>query len=713
MEKTTEQPSISEILSSVFGYDSFRDRQEEIINNALKGNDSLVIMPTGGGKSLCYQVPALTKPGMGLVISPLIALMNDQVTQLVSMDVSARAINSQLSPPEKELLLQEIENEKVKLLYISPELAVQRNFVNFIAQQNINLIAIDEAHCVSIWGNDFRPEYSQLGLLLDALPNTPRIALTATADKATQKDIAANLHLREPQVFLSSFERKNISSSVMPAQGRMKRILEFLHNKPNQPGIIYTLSRKSAEALAGKLQKEGFQADYYHGRMSTEARNSVQDDFKNDEIQIVCATIAFGMGIDKSNINWVIHYNLPKNLESYYQEIGRSGRDGSPAETLLFFSFGDVSILRSFIDDSEASNQFKEVQRAKLERMVEYCQATSCRTNIVLSYFGEHRTEPCGRCDNCLNPPEKIDGTVLAQKVLSAVKRVKEQAPITTIISVLRGAQNQEVYEHNYQNVKTYGILKEIPYFDLFQYVTQLINLGLLEIDCTQKSRLKVTALGDDVLFNGKKVELTTPVDKKKAKPEKKEKRTKKIEFENSLFEALKKKRLELAKKARVPAYAVFTDKTLQEIASEKPLDKASFSAISGVGQAKLEKYADIFISFLRDEITTSDAAPQVKGKTYIETLNLLNQGKSPDEIADARNLNITTIYGHMATLIEKGENVNTDEILDKNIQNLVIKTWRELEKPAQLKPIHEALNEKVPFHLIKLSLAYARQNES
>ncbi len=706
MQDTNSIKSAQEILKNVFGYDEFRDNQEQIIQNTLKGEDSLVIMPTGGGKSLCYQIPALCVDGVTIVISPLIALMQDQVLALQSAGVNAQALNSQLEPDQKKELMHELEQGKIKLLYISPEVAVQENFINYLKTLNINLIAVDEAHCVSVWGNDFRPEYAQLNRLISAFPNVPHMALTATADKATQKDIAAQLQLNQPKEYLSSFERTNISSNVLPGQERMKEILNFLEAHSNEAGIIYTLSRKSAETIASKLQMEGFDAGFYHGRMTTEDRNKVQNDFKNDDIQIVCATIAFGMGIDKSNIRWVIHYNVPKNLESYYQEIGRSGRDGTPAETLLFYSYGDVTILRSFIDDSEADESFKIVQRAKLERMLEYCQATSCRTNVVLSYFGEHKVKPCGRCDICMNPPQRMDGTIIAQKVLSGCKRLKQSVPITTLVNVLRGAQNQEVLENNYQQIKTYGIAKDIAYFDLFQYITQMVNQGYLEIDYTQHSHLKVTPMGEDVLFKSKTVDLTIPLDRKTQKAEKAKKKEKKLTYENELFQSLRAYRKQIASEAKVPAFVVFSDKSLQEMAAEKPLTMGAFAAISGVGESKLQKYGRKFIDFIQNEIVTKKTPVNVKGKTYIETLQLFKQGLSPEEIADRRNLGAGTIFKHLAQLHEAGEDIELEDLVNSDVKKLVVSTWEKLSRPTELKPIFEQLEEKIPYHLIRLSLS-------
>ena len=589
---------IQQALETVFGYKEFRLEQEKVINRVLDGKDSLVIMPTGGGKSLCYQIPAIVSQGLTIVVSPLIALMNDQVAALKELGVEADTLNSSVGQAELGEIYQKMRNGELKLLYVSPERLMAGDFLNYLANFNISLFAIDEAHCVSVWGNDFRPEYIQLKALKDSFAHVPIVALTATADSTTQSDILKQLGLGEAEIFLSSFERKNISVEARSGLKRIEQIIEFVKQEKDQAGIIYCLSRKSCESVAAKLKAKGINASYYHAGMNGEDRSRIQRNFQNDEVQIICATIAFGMGIDKPNIRWVIHYNMPKNLESYYQEIGRSGRDGSPAETLLFFSLADVSILRQFIENSAANETFKQVQRAKLDRMVEYCQASNCRTNVVLSYFGEHREKACGRCDNCMNPPSKFEGTVLAQKVLSACKRLKESVGVTTLVNVLRGAQNQEVYSGGYEKIKTYGAARDVPFFDLFQYITQLINQGLLEIDYTQKSRLKVTKIGEAVLFEDKEVWLTKAIDRK-AKPKKKKPLVVEGNYDTTLLEDLKALRKGIAAEKGWAAYMVFSDKSLKEMAAVKPKNLDDFSEISGVGQKKLEAFGKQFIALI------------------------------------------------------------------------------------------------------------------
>lgn len=590
-------------LKSVFGYDSFRLTQREIITRTLSGADSLVIMPTGGGKSLCYQIPALLKAGFALVISPLIALMKDQVGALQSNGVCAEALNSTCSATKEQAIFNDIVSQRLKLLYVSPEKAVSASFMQFLKGQKLSLIAIDEAHCVSIWGNDFRPEYTQLHYLVSEFPQVPHLALTATADKATQNDIVEQLKLRKPRKFLSSFERKNLSINVLPSQKRYEKI-KFFINKQKTPGagIIYCLSRRNAEKIAEKLQSDGIISAHYHAGMPAKARSKVQEAFLRDEIQIICATIAFGMGVDKPNIRWVIHYNMPKNLESYYQEIGRAGRDGQHSRTLIFQGYGDYQTLRSFIIESNGSETFKQVQLAKLNRMRDYLQASSCRTNLILNYFGEFKNEPCGRCDICLHPPKLFDGTILAQKALSALKRLKSGVTLPTLVDVLRGSGKREILEKGYHHIKTYGAGRDTGYVEWIQYLTQMVNQGILEVDYVRQHRLLVTAKGEEILFKNKKIALSlaVPFKEKQAKTEIRKTEKNENTTENDLlFNLLKQKRSEIAKEEGVPPYVVFSDKTLREIAAHRPKNNAEMFDIFGVGQVKLKKYGNTFIDLV------------------------------------------------------------------------------------------------------------------
>lgn len=603
MTKETQTPL--EVFKKVFGYDSFRLHQEAVISRTIQGNDSMVIMPTGGGKSACYQVPALILDGVALIVSPLIALMKDQVSHLQANGISAEALNSSLSRGEENELFERLSGGEVKILYVSPERVVSTGFMSFLETIKLSMIAIDEAHCVSIWGNDFRPEYTQIKNLINKFPKIPHLALTATADKSTQQDIMKQLDLKDPELFLSSFRRKNIEVKVLPSQKRYEVIKKHITKHKGDVGIIYCLSRKSTEQLATKLKKDGFKAAFYHGALSSDKREKVQDKFQKDDIQIICATIAFGMGIDKSNVRWVIHYNLPKNIESYYQEIGRAGRDGVDSQAILFFSYGDLTVLRSFVTGSDASEHFKNVQLAKLDRMLEFCQATSCRTNMVLSYFGEHTSEPCGNCDTCKNPPQMFDGTIIAQKAFSACKRTNEQITMALMIDILRGSQRSEIIEKGYNQIKTYGAGADINNYNWTHFVTQLINQGYFEIDYTDGNKLKTTILAEQVLFENFKVHLTQPPKyEEKQEPVKKKGRAtaKKYVYDIGLMSKLKELRKELATQKGVPAYVVFPDSTLQAMAEAKPKSLAEMSEVPGVGQFKLNKYGADFIGLIKKE---------------------------------------------------------------------------------------------------------------
>ncbi len=591
----------TQILKDVFGFNGFRDQQEKIIESVVEGNDNLVIMPTGGGKSLCYQIPALVRDGLTVVVSPLIALMNDQVAALKQLDVKAEALHSNISSDYKRQIDKDINEGNLKMLYISPEGLLQDRFINYLKTKNISLFAIDEAHCVSVWGNDFRPEYVRLSLLKDEFLDVPTIALTATADHATQNDIVKQLKLSEPKSFLSSFERTNIKTVVSTGQKRIQQISNFLLSHQQEAGIIYCLSRKSTEKVASDLRAEGYKARAYHAGVQADMRSEIQREFQSDDIQIVCATIAFGMGIDKPNIRWVIHYNMPKNIESYYQEIGRGGRDGAPADALLFHSWGDYLNLQRFIDGSEANDTFKNVQRAKLERMWEFSTATSCRTNLVLNYFGEYRNTICDHCDNCLSPPELFDGTKYAQMALSAVIRSKEILGINLLIDELRGSYRQEIKAANLDQIKTFGVGREVPYLDWKHYITQLINQGLLAIDFTDRSKLKSTPLSMPILTQGMEFSLSKFVSSDKKPSIKIAKKT--IDLSNvdeDLLTQLKSWRAMLSIGQGVPSYVIMHNKALEQIASLKPQNTAELLAVDGIGKAKVKKYGEAILEIVK-----------------------------------------------------------------------------------------------------------------
>nr|WP_315146586.1 DNA helicase RecQ [uncultured Flavobacterium sp.] len=685
-------------LKENFGFEKFRPNQEEIINCILSEQDTLAIMPTGGGKSICFQLPALILPGTTIVISPLIALMKDQVDSLKANGIKACFINSSQSSDEQQFYIDALQNNEFKLVYIAPEsLSYLDNAFNKLT---ISLIAIDEAHCISAWGHDFRPAYTNLGYLKNRFPSTPILALTATADKATRTDISDQLNLVNPKTFVASFDRKNLSLEVRPALDRVKQIIDFIDTKTNESGIIYCLSRKTTEELAEKLQKTGIKASAYHAGLDNRTRSTVQDAFINDECQVVCATIAFGMGIDKSNVRWVIHYNLPKNIEGYYQEIGRAGRDGLPSETILFESYGDMIQLQKFA--SEGSNA--EVQLAKLERMKQYSDALSCRRKILLSYFGELVTENCGNCDICKNPPAFFDGTIIAQKALSAIARLKESEPLAVIVDFLRGSKNASIFDKEYQHLKTYGIGIDISWYDWNQYIIQLINLGFCEIAFHQQNKIKLTPLAKKVLFEGEKVLLTTVQKIDKTKTEIKE-RTPKTAT-NSLFEILRKLRAEIAKDEEVPAYVIFNDATLRQLENQRPMSDSEFLAIDGVGKAKLEKYGDIFIKTIIDFQKNKTVKTKKESTTYKETLALFQSGLSVDMIATKRNLGISTIASHLAKLYLDGHPIDIESYISTEEITQIREAKIKLENPNALKPYFDYFEEQVPYEKIRLALA-------
>jgi len=687
-------------LKENFGFEKFRPNQESIINTVLSGQDALAIMPTGGGKSICFQLPALILPGITIVISPLIALMKDQVDSLKTNGISACYINSSQSAQEQQYYIDNLKSNNFKLVYIAPEslsyLEVAFN------ELTISLIAIDEAHCISSWGHDFRPAYTNLGYLKSRFPSTPILALTATADKATRTDITKQLNLRKPKTFIASFDRKNLSLEVRPALDRVKQIIDFIENKPNESGIIYCLSRKTTEELAEKLKKSGITAKAYHAGLDNDTRAKTQDQFINDDCQVVCATIAFGMGIDKSNVRWVIHYNLPKNIEGYYQEIGRAGRDGLPAETVLFESYADVIQLQKFASDGLNS----DIQLAKLDRMKQYADAVSCRRKILLSYFGELVTENCGNCDICKNPPTFFDGTILAQKALSAITRLKESEPLAVIVDFLRGSRNAYIYEKNYQELKTYGIGDDVSWYDWNQYLIQLINLGYCEIAFHQHNKILLTPFAKKVLFEGEKVKLTTVVKKVIDKNEIKE--TKQKATKNSLFETLRKLRYEIAQEEEVPAYVIFSDASLRQMEVLRPMTDEDFLAVEGVGKAKLEKYGSEFIkAIIEFQRNKSVVKKEKKDNTYKKTLELFQNGVSVEEIAEQRDLSPTTIISHLAKLYVDGHDLDLSQFVSDDEILQIEKAHKELENPNALRPYFDYFEEKMSYDKIRFGLAF------
>ena len=608
MQDKTLSAKMIQTLKRYFGYDSFRPLQEEIIRTVLAGRDSLVLMPTGGGKSICYQLPALLCEGTAVVVSPLISLMKDQVESLCANGVAAGALNSSNDETENAVLRRACMEGRLKLLYISPEkLIAEANYL--LRDMHISLFAIDEAHCISQWGHDFRPEYAQMGFIREMFPNIPVIALTATADKITREDIVRQLHLRQPKIFISSFDRPNLSLTVKRGyqqKEKSKAILDFIGRHPGESGIIYCMSRSKTETVAQMLQKQGLRVGVYHAGLSSTRRDEAQNDFINDRVQIVCATIAFGMGIDKSNVRWVIHYNLPKSIESFYQEIGRAGRDGLPSDTLLFYSLADLILLTKFATESGQQG----INLEKLQRMQQYAEADVCRRRILLSYFGETTTEDCGNCDVCKNPPQRFDGTVIVQKALSAIVRTEQQIGTSILVDILRGNNTPDVSEKGYQQLKTFGAGREVPARDWQDYLLQMLQLGYFEIAYNENNHLKITSSGSDVLFGRAQARLAV-IRREESAPAKGRKKKSTIPVRElplglpnteseELFEALRALRKRLADQEALPAYIVLSDKVLHLLSTARPTTMEAFGNISGIGEYKKKQYGKDFVELIK-----------------------------------------------------------------------------------------------------------------
>ena len=712
-----------EILKHQFGYDSFRLNQQAAIERVLEKKDCVVLMPTGGGKSLCYQIPALMFDGLTVVVSPLIALMKDQVDALVGNGVAAAFLNSTQTSREQTEIFQQIKKGELKLLYVAPERLLQSDnqFIEFLKSINVSLFAIDEAHCISSWGHDFRPEYIQLGKLKNYFPDVPLIALTATADKLVRKDIIERLRLQNYELFVSSFNRPNIFYTVEPKRNTYARLLEYLENKRDESGIIYCLSRNSVESLAGDLRDEGFNALAYHAGLDKETRDKNQELFLKDEAKIVVATIAFGMGIDKSNVRFVVHFDLPKNLESYYQETGRAGRDGLQSEALLFFSWGDVNKLKGFAEVDGNKSQ-TDIMLRKLNQMGEFGDLKSCRRKYLLKYFDEELTEDCGQCDNCNTIFEKFDGTIIAQKALSAVVRTDQRMGVTYLVDFLRGSKSQKIWD-SHKILKTYGIGAEISKENWLDYFKDLIAQGFLaQQNDGQFSKIVLTEKSLPVLKGNEAVELFK-VTIKEDKQAKKSISNLSYDYEKDLFDELRQIRTTFAKAENVPPYVVFSDATLVEMATFLPQTDSEMRKISGIGDLKFQKYGADFLEIVVDYCERNDLESRInlkmpkrepktrtkrdeKGQTtYDVTLDMFRSGRSIGEIAAARELAAGTIETHLVRFIPSGE-VRLEDLVDAEKIEPIKDAISQINAGFAVAPVKEFLGEDFSYGEIRAVLA-------
>ncbi len=602
MQKTPQR-----ILQEIFGYKNFRGQQEEVINHILSAKNALVLMPTGGGKSFCYQIPALCLDGVAVVISPLIALMQDQVLALKEYGVRAESINSSMSYYQIEQVKNSLQNQELKLLYVSPERLLMPEFLEFLTNIKISLFAIDEAHCVSQWGHDFRPVYTQLAILQKRFPNVVRLALTATADVPTRKDIIEKLGLKNATTFITSFDRPNIHYSICLRNNSKKQLLDFIKTKhPQDSGIVYCLSRNKTEETAAWLKEQGFNAFAYHGAMSGKDRQKSQEEFIYQENVIMVATIAFGMGIDKPDVRFVAHLNIPKNIEAYYQETGRAGRDGLLADAWMCYGMQDVVMQRNFIQESNADENQKRIEIQKLNSLLGLCEASNCRRQILLEYFGEKITKPCGNCDICQNPPQTFDGTIAAQKAISCAYRTGQIFGVAYLVDVLLGAEDQRIKNFNHNQISTFGIGREFSKAEWQNIFRQLVAMNLLAVDIAGHGGIKITKQGQEFLRDRERIIQFRKYEKiVKIKDKTIKTNSVKIilelegEEENILFAKLKAKRLEISKAHNLPPYIIFHDKTLVEMVKSKPKNFDEMLKISGVGQQKIDKYGEDFLRII------------------------------------------------------------------------------------------------------------------
>ncbi|HEC16655.1 MAG TPA: DNA helicase RecQ [Sedimenticola sp.] len=703
-------PSAQEILENTFGYSEFRHNQAGIIQTLVQGGDVFTLMPTGGGKSLCYQIPALIRDGVGVVVSPLIALMQDQVDALRQLGIRAAFLNSTLDRCSQQQVEQTLLEGGLDLIYIAPERLLTERMLGLLGQARVALFAIDEAHCVSQWGHDFRKEYQQLSILHERYPEVPRIALTATADQRTRAEIIEQLRLQQAAVFINSFDRPNIHYAISEGQNAREQLWRFLQREhPRDAGIVYCLSRKKTESVAAWLSAKGREALPYHAGMPDGMRREHQQRFLREQGLIIVATIAFGMGIDKPDVRFVAHLNLPKSIEAYYQETGRAGRDGEPADAWMAYGLQDVIMLRQMVQGGDADEQFKRVAHHKLEAMLGLCELTGCRRQALLAYFGETLSEPCGNCDNCVRPPETWDGSVSAQKALSAVYRTGQRFGVNYVIDVLTGKDDQRIRHNRHDQISTYGIGGEHKGAEWRGIFRQLIAQGYLSVDDEGYGALRLTEKCRPVLRGEAGLELrkaTRPEKIKKEKAERKQQALRSVD--EPLFEALRALRLELAREQGVPPYVIFHDSTLMEMARTRPATRETMRYISGVGEQKLKHYGQRFLAEIAKH-PLPGLLDNNLSDTINETLALHRQGKDAGAIASERNLKPSTIYTHLAEAVAAGLLSAREALPLDDAQYAEIVTAMEMldaGEESSMKPVYEALEGRYDYGVLRCVLA-------
>ena len=692
-----------EILQNTFGYDAFRHHQSDIIQKLLNNEDALVLMPTGGGKSLCYQIPAMVRDGVGIIISPLIALMQDQVDALQQLGIQAAFLNSSMDGDAQNKTEQQLLNGEIDLLYVAPERLMTNRMLSLLERSTIALFAIDEAHCVSQWGHDFRKEYQQLKILHERFPNVPRIALTATADQRTRQEIADQLNLHDATLFINSFDRPNINYTISEGANARDRLWSFLETEhPHDAGIVYCLSRNKVDKTAAWLERQGRTALPYHAGLSAEMRQEHQRRFLREENIIIVATIAFGMGIDKPDVRFVAHLSLPKSIEAYYQETGRAGRDGAPANAWMSYGLQDVISLRQMAESNDSSEQFKRILHNKLENMLALCEQRHCRRQSILAYFDEPLKEPCGNCDTCLNPPEAWDATEAARKALSCVYKTGQRFGVNYVIDVLLGKDNKRIKQFEHNTISTYGIGKETHEQEWRSLFRQLIALGYLATDIEGHGAIKIEEQSRPLLRGEIELVLRKPQQDKTTSKKKGKSRTSLRSVDEPLFELLREHRLEIANENGVPPYIIFHDSTLEEMAKTRPATLEAMRYISGVGEQKLDIYGETFLN-----IILSSPLPNILqnnlSDTVNETLSLLNDGLDAETIASKRNIKLSTVYTHFADAIEVGLIEAKDVLqLSEDEYNEIINALEMHLDDDRLKPAFDALDGSYDYGILK-----------